>query len=892
MVLWCSRCVGAIMLGVAGMAALPSGTVTLLFSDIEGSTLLLSRLGERYAVVLDVHGRVLRAVWARWGGRELGTEGDSFFVVFGAASDAVGAALEAQQNLAAQQFPGGERVRVRIGVHTGEPVLHGGSYVGMDVHRAARVAAIAHGGQVLLTETTSAVVARRLPAGAALVDLGWHRLKDLAAAEHLFQLSAPGLDDGFPRLTGLGAATSLPVPLTRLVGRVAELAALSGLVSSSGVRLVTLTGPGGSGKTRLAIGLAERLVEGFPDGVYFVPLAAVNTSEVMWTSMAEVLDVRPRGRTTAGLVNHLAHRRALLVLDNVEQLTGADRVVSELLSAASQAVVITTSRRPLHLAGEHEFPVPPLDLTGEVNLEQAEHSGAVQLFVQHAQMVRPSFTLTVENAPEVLEVCRRLDGLPLAIELAAARTKVLSPAALLARLDHGLDLKDTGVDRPVRHRSLRDTVAWSHDLLTAPQQVFFRRLGVFAGGADLAAAAAVTGADPADALEMVTDLVDASLVTIVDGFDGQPRVGTLETIRAYAQDRLRTAGELNSLGRLHAERYLTVTQVLSALLRSGDVERLPRIRRQFEVEHDNFRAALTWALQPEDLLVNSSDRTQIGLRLCSALAGPWRDGGYLAEARLWLERASSMGDNRVSAELGECLSELAEIARSQGELGYAHQSVTRAVSMLRELGEKQRLSYALRVLARCVQDNGDLESARQPAEEAVSLAREVGDKDLLGEALTTLAILESDRRKLERSLELFGSAVAIKGELGQDYELLILHHFIACDLRLMGRLDEAHRLMHRQLPQLLRLADQELLTNVAEDYAALIAEVGEHEPVARLLGSADAWRERYGAPRRLTKRRQIENAIGAARAAMGAETWDREYQRGHRMTLYEALTSA
>jgi class 3 adenylate cyclase len=339
---------------------LPSGTVSLLFSDIEGSTVLLSRLGPAYADTLDAQRLVLRRAWAVHGGTEMGTEGDSFFVVFPTAQGAVAAAAQAQRQLAAYPWPEGARVRVRMGIHTGSPAIHDGGYVGMDVHRAARVAGAAHGGQVVVSDATAHLVSGCLPDGVELRDSGVHRLKDIPAPERLFRLAIDGLQVDFPPLKTLGAASRLPVTATPLVGRDAEVAELTAQLRLPDVRLLTLTGPGGSGKTRLGIALAHRLIDAFPDGVYFVPLAVVTTAEVMWTSIAEVLDVPPEGRAPPGLFRHVAHRSALFVLDNLEQLASADTVVAQLLDHAPQLVVIATSRRPLHVPAEYEHLVPHL----------------------------------------------------------------------------------------------------------------------------------------------------------------------------------------------------------------------------------------------------------------------------------------------------------------------------------------------------------------------------------------------------------------------------------------------------------------------------------------------------------------------------------------------------
>ena len=420
--------------------------------------------------------------------------------------------------------------------------MHEGDYVGMDVHRAARIAAAAHGGQVVISQATAKLAETSLPAGVRLSDLGAHRLKDIAVPERLYQLVIDGLRADFPPLKSLGTASSLPRPATALVGRNEELADLSAQVSSSGVRLLTLTGTGGAGKTRLAIEVAQRLIPRFSDGVYFVPLAAVTTADVMWTSIAEALDVPREARIPAGLFAHVAQRTVLLVLDNVEQVEGADTVVALAPGGDGEG----GSRRYLAPIAEPDerdaTSCPPLQLPAGAVLEQVNQSGAVQLFTARARAVNASFAVTSENAASVAAVCRRLDGLPLAIELAAARTKILTPQALLSRLDRALDLKAAGVDRPSRQRTLRDTIKWSYDLLDPAQQTFFRCLGMFAGGADLDAISAVTDLvdQPVtvDPLEMVAGLVDASLVTVSDNADGEPRFRILDTIRTYAREEL------------------------------------------------------------------------------------------------------------------------------------------------------------------------------------------------------------------------------------------------------------------------------------------------------------------------------------------------------------------
>ena len=873
---------------------LPSGTVSLLFSDIEGSTVLLSRLGTAYAEALDGQRQVLRAAWAAHGGTELGTEGDSFFVVFETARAAVAAAAQAQRELAVYPWPAGERVRVRMGIHTGSPQPHDGGYVGMDVHRAARIAGSAHGGQVVLSAATASLLDGCAPSGASLRDLGSHRLKDIAATERLFQLVVEGLPSEFPALKTLGTASSLPVPASALVGRVGELAELTALLGQPEVRLVTLTGPGGSGKTRLAISLSRGLVQSFDDGVFFVPLATVTSPAAMWTSIGGVLDVSADQRDTVALLAHLAHRSALFVLDNLEQLPGAEHVVAEVLAAAPKVVVIATSRRPLHLVGEHEHPVPTLQLPDRATLDEIERTGAVQMFVQHARMARPSFALTEKNAADVVQVCRALDGLPLAIELAAARTRLLSPAALAARLARDLELKDTAVDRPTRHQTLRATIGWSHDLLTAAQQIFFRRLGVFAGGADLDAVAAVTVDElvVADPLDLLADLVDASLVTITEEeASGEPRIGMLETIRAFANQQLAGSGELDTIRKRHAHHHLAVAQELTALP-TRRADQVLDIRRRFELEHDNIRAALNWALRPDDPEPPSADHAQPGIQLCAACHRMWFLYGYGIEGRRWLERAIDVAGDRDSVELAECLSGLSWACRNPEDLDRGHELANRCVSMCRRLGDQAALSSALLRLAGHEDYRGDYAAAQRAAEEAVAIARTIDDDDRLASATVELAFVAGDAGDLERCLELDLVATDLYLELGDEIGVLNCRHNVACDLRMLGRLEEAQRQMRDLIPEALRGADRDHYITVAEDYGAVLAELGEHEPAARLLGSADATRERNGDPRTPAQAAEIAGPFAKAREALSPQDWDREYGRGFSMTADEALAEA
>ena len=876
------------------MTELPTGTVTLLFSDIEGSTALLKRLGAAYAEALDGQRRVLREAWADYGGTELGTEGDSFFVVFPTAERAVTAAAQAQRGLAAFEWPAGERVRVRMGIHTGAPSLHGDGYVGMDVHRAARIAGAAHGEQVLVSEATSKLTAECLPEQVTLKDLGSHQLKDITNPEHLFQLSINGLRTEFPPVKTLGAASSLPRPATPLVGRDGELAELTTLLASPDVRLVTLTGPGGTGKTRLAVALAQGLVDRFPDGVFFVPLAVVTSSDVMWTSIAEVLDVPPEGRIPPGFFEHVAHRSALFVLDNLEQIEAADNVVTELLDAAPQVVVITTTRRPLHVPAEHEHAVPPLELPDGGGLTQVEKSGAVQLFVQHARKVKADFSLTSTNAADVAAVCRRLDGLPLAIELAAARSKLLTPAALLHRLDKTLDLAATGRQGPSRQKTLRDTIAWSYDLLSPEQQGFFRRLGVFAGGADLdaveAVAASGTGSGDVDALDLVAELVDASLITVAEDSAREPRIAMLETVRAFALDQLSATGELDEVRERHAHHYLGLAEQLRELL-YGEAY-LPA-RTRFETEHDNFNEALSWILRSRQPSEAPAGGEQLGLRLCLALYPFWRrSSGYFTESRQWLEQAIAHAAGTESPDLARCLSRLSQTLR---ELGEPPECVRRhaeaGVSMWRRLADTSGLARALCTLAHTEEDLNPA-TARRLFEEAVAEARAFGDQEQLSGVLWHFAEFEAAERNFDRFTTLNDEALGILRRLGDRPVALLLEQNQARVLKHTGRTEQAQRQMRDLIPHSLQFNEPLTLVALAEDYAAVLCELGEYPTALRLLGAADAFRARRGTPRPSAQQANLAEPIAKAHTALTDQEWETAYQAGCNTTVENVLTQA
>jgi predicted ATPase/class 3 adenylate cyclase len=871
-----------------GVRELPAGTVTLLFSDIEGSTVLLGRLGSLYGEALSAQRAMLRAAIARSGGVELGTEGDSFFVVFSSAADAVGCCVAAQRALAAYNWPGGVAVRVRMGLHTGEPSRHEDEYIGMDVHRAARIAAAAHGGQVVMSAVTWQLARPGLPAELSVRDLGLHRLKDIEEPERIYQLAGPGLAGEFAPLKSVGALTSLPEPPTPLVGRDGDLGRLRAVISRPGVRLVTLTGTGGVGKTRLALAAASLLGGAFPDGVFFVALAAVGDAGVMWKAIAESLDAG--GSEPGAVTGHLADRQALLVLDNLEQLDGAAQVVAALLAAAPRLVVLATSRRPLHLQAEYELPVPPLELPGGTGVQQVAACGAAQLFVQQAGMVQPGFSVTAGNAADVAGICRRLDGLPLAIELAACRVKLLAPRAILARLGHSLGLVAADFDRPSRQQTLRDAIAWSYDLLEPGAAGVFRRAGVFAGGCDLEAlaAVAVTGSgDPggSDPLEVVAGLADVSLVTVTEGEGGEPRVGMLETIREYALEALAGAGEEEQTRRRHAAHYVAAAeQSMQQLFGPGHLAALDRL----EAEHDNLRAALSWSLEgPAESA--GDDRVAVGLRLAQALGQFWYQHGHAPEGRRWLEQAIDLAPDDAGALQAGLAHWLGVLLEEQGELEAALRYMERSLATWRELGDRDRQVGELSNLGLTHWSLGHLDTARSLLEDSAAIAREIGNDVRLAAVLTNLGGLESEAGNLDRAADVVRESLTLVRKRGDTWGVVKNQQGLAEVSLRAGRAPEAATMLAATWDYVASCGNTDILVSSLELSACVVAELGGGLRAARLAGAAEAIRHKAGTPVDQFSAALLERYLAPARAAIERGAWDAELAAGRALTRDQAV---
>ncbi len=834
------------------MPDLPRGTVTFLFTDIEGSTALWESNRQAMAATVARHIDALGQAIAAHGGVHFKTVGDAVQAAFPTAPAALAAALTGQRAILAEAWPTGEALRVRMALHAGEgePDSHG-DYLAPALNRLARLLAAGHGGQILLTQAVQQLVRDAVPEGASLHSHGEHGLRGLREAEQIYQLLHPDLPGTFPPLrTQEGGPSKLPRQPTRFLGREREVAEIVSLLQQPGVQLLTLTGPGGTGKTRLALQAAADLVDVFPDGVYFVPLAPLTDPSLVPSVVANVLDIQEDGgRSPAEAVqDRLRNRRVLLLLDNVEHLLAATPVVGEWLVACTGLQILATSRAPLHVQAEQEYPVPPLGLPrrkpppGPEQLSQYE---AVQLFISRAQAVRPGFVVDNASAPAIAEICWRLDGLPLAIELAAARSRLLPPEALLARLEHRLSLLTGGArDLPARQRTLRDAIAWSHDLLDADDRTLFARLSVFAGSFTFDAAETATNSDGMlDIFSGVERLCEHSLLRQDEGTGGEPRFAMLETVREFAAEQLVASGEQVSIQAAHARCFLALVESALPHL-SGPEER--RWMAILAAEQDNLRAALARVVQSEP---------ELAARFVSATTRYWSNRGDLAEARDWAERALAAAEPVSPAWRAELLLATCTITFQQSDFHAALAFATQALDLFQEIGKQKGISQSLKLLSAVAFVQGNLDHARVLAEKSLVTARELGDPDTIANALVMLADVPPTGEHDPQPGALFREALGLSRAAGNQRAIGFALSRLGYLAELQADLDQAaslyqeslaiHRdLGHRRhlplpLAGLARIAqargDLEAAEALHRDAAELARAVGDRQSLAASL---------------------------------------------------------
>jgi predicted ATPase len=784
------------------VGSLPAGTVTFVFTDIEGSTRLLQELGEAaYADALAQHRAIIRDAFTARGGVEADTQGDAFFYAFARAPDALAAASEAQTRLT--QGP----VRIRIGIHTGTPQLTAEGYVGNDVHRAARIASAGHGGQTLVSSSTAA-----LTGAGSLVDLGEHRLKDLSAPERIYQLGAAE----FPALRSL-YQTNLPVPSTPFLGRDRELTDVAALLRRPDVRLLTLTGPGGTGKTRLALQAAGLVAEGYPDGVWWVALAPLRDSDLVLPTAAQTLGA------DGSLAEHVTDKRMLILFDNFEQVVEAAPVVAEVLAACPNLDVLMTSREPLRIAAEHEYAVPPL----------APDEG-VAFFSARAHAVRADF----DDQGVVDEICRRLDDLPLALELAAARVKVLSANQLLARLEQRLPLLTGGArDLPERQQTLAATITWSYDLLRADEQRLFRRIAVFSGGCNLAAAEAVTGAD----LDTLQSLVEKSLVRHT-----HERYWMLESIREYAADLLEASDEAVEIRQRHAQHFLEFAE-------SAGLSLEPLAEQRYDLasaDIDNLRTALSWLSEVDPA---------VALRLAAALDAFWVVTDPF-EGMRWYASLLEQAKDAPADVRARALLAYGGSANPAGDDALAQRLYQESHDLYREVGDGEGIAVTLLRLGYSALYLGQPERALELAHESLSASREVGYMAVESQALGLAGEVEYLQGNRQVGTDLIEQSVALAGAAGfRWWRSRMLRKLVDCRLEL-GDTAAAGESARESLELLQETGDRQMMVFTLARVARIAAESGDAQVAGFYWGAIEAeeaesalgaWaneRERLGAP--------------------------------------------
>lgn len=779
---------------------LPSGTVTFVFTDIEGSTRLLDELGEAaYADALAGHRRIVRDASATFGGVEVDTQGDAFFLAFGTAPDALAAARTITERL------GGAPIRIRIGVFTGTPLVTGEGYVGADVHRAARIAAAGHGGQVLVGASTAALVTDHLR------DLGEHRFKDLAAPERVFQLG----EHVFPRLKSL-YHSNLPVPATPFLGRESELAAVTSLLRAPGSRLVSLIGPGGTGKTRLAIQAGAEVSDAYPEGVFWASLAPLRSPELILAAVSAAVGVSETLHSSPleDLAQGLAGRQMLLLLDNAEHLMpAAADVIADLATACPTVAVMVTSRERLRLPGERVYAVPPMSA-----------SDGETLFRRRAAEAG----MTVEASDALSLLCRRLDDLPLALELAAARCVIFSPAQLLDRVSQRLDLFKAGRGVDARQATLRATIAWSHDLLDAREQTLFRRISVFVGGCTVESAESVAGAD----VEVLQSLADKSLIRRADE-GSTPRFRMLESIREFAAEQLDGAGEREELDRRHLEHYRALLDdCFDATLRGhDDLERLA-------AERDNIRRALDVAEHAEPA---------IAAEMAPRLARYWIHVGALRDGQERIAAALAGVPEPAAESRAAAARAAALLAWYQADLGAMERHGREALALFEALGDRRGMGEALGLLAwvPSMRGDGDLSEARRLFEAAAAAFGEIGDEELRLKNLGFLAMIVTAGDNVT-ARDLLREVIDGLRRLGSQsrYPLAVALGNLAGVEQAAGETDRARRLLEESLEISEQIGSRYVTAMAQAQLADLLSETDPVVALALYTASLRVFRER------------------------------------------------
>jgi predicted ATPase/class 3 adenylate cyclase len=865
------------------LTELPRGTVTFLFTDVEGSTGLLQRHQLAYPRAIALHHVILRGAVESGRGAVFETVGDAVYAAFARVEDAARAAADAQRGLADAAWPETGPLRVRMAIHVGDVELSEGHYFGPALYRCARLMALGHGGQVLLSAVAAGILADIGPRDMGVRDLGEHRLKDLLRAERVYQLTGPGLDGDFPALRALDEGPhNLPVARTTLVGRDTQLGELQALLVEQRSRLVTLTGPGGVGKTRLALELAARSTDAFVHGVYFVPLARVSDARLLPGAIADALSVRdaPGRSVRETLADYLREKRLLLVIDNFEHLLEAAPYISELLTTAPQLQIVTTSREALRLTGEREFAVPPLEVVAGNVGKPHRRSAAVELFIERAREVRPDLGFSVEVVSAIESICGRLDGLPLAIELAAARVRVLTPVNLLARLERRLPLLVGGArDAPARQRTLRETISWSHDLLDEEDRVVFRRFSVFNGGCTLEDAEAVLafGDVPESAvIDRLESLAAKSLIRA----DGR-RFSMLALMREFAGELLDTSGEAETLHRSHAEHYSSMASRLDLALRTS--EQLDALAR-LESELDNLRAALGSSV--------SSGERRIALAMCASMCWYWWMRSRHSEAQHWL--ALVLADSAAAADrdAATVLAWAGFLANEQGRNADASSLGQAGLTAARQTGDPVTIVEAILLFSPNRQLETDSKTVHKYVDEAIEVATRSDRPFLLawvhsfaGEAYRTEGREDDALVHFKLSIE-FGRASG-------DRLFLSTSLMNSAHIHLKrANVDLAHELLTESLDAFGSLGMHWGVAYTLIGLAGVAVAKGQSDKAVSLLAAVDGWFRGTGIQIQPADRADFDQYLGTARSALDEGAFAGAWKKGQTLSLDDAILFA
>jgi predicted ATPase/class 3 adenylate cyclase len=912
-----------------------SSTITFLFTDLEGSTKLWEEFPEKMQVALARHDEIVRQAIEGNGGRVIKTTGDGFHAVFERGQLSIAAALQAQRALTQAQWDEIQphTLRVRMGLHTGEAEARAGDYYGPTINRAARLMAAAHGGQTLLSTTTANLVQDQLPAGVALRDLGEHRLKDLIRSEHIFQLGHPDLPADFPPLRSLDAfPNNLPVQLTSFIGREHELGQAMQRLASA--HLLTLIGPGGTGKTRLSLQLAADVMHQFPDGAWLVELAPVTDPSLVLRTVAAVFGLREQLGMPLHelLLDYLRLKELLLIVDNCEHLVDScAQLIEQLLQTCPKLKIIASSREALGIAGETVFRVPSLSLPpeSEVDAGTLAQSESVQLFVERASAANPRFSLNEQNAIAIAQICRRLDGIPLALELAAARLTAFSAEQVASRLDDRFRLL-TGGSRTAlpRQQTLRALIDWSYDLLTEPERSLFRRFSVFAGGCTYDAIEKICV--QLDVLNLLTQLVNKSLVAVEDE-NGEPRYRLLETVRQYARDKLVELGEAEQARSAHAEFFGRLVDAAGTKL--GTTEALEWVRR-LDAEHDNLRAALEWAID-QDL--------ERALKMIPDLTRYWMRRGHEQEGRKFIaaavDRAGKLpapdgeAGRRWLISVGNAWNGAAMLAYSQGDNERGIPLARKAVELARQADDPRGLAYALGFLGSSTLFLGKLNEAEAFLQEAAEIAqrsatgpdvgmplamlgqliairdpdsalarqymddgaarmREAGDRWMANMAQMGMAFAAQRRGDLKDARTRFAALIPLFQELGDRHRVNMVKSEIAHIDRHEGKFDAAEAAYRETILAWKRLGHRAAIAHQLESFAFLAQHRQDGVRAAHLYGAAEALREAISIHMTPFEQEEYNAEVVRLRAGMDEEEFGAAWAEGRRFTMEQGVTYA